>query len=192
MPSQKKKTMQRYLAFDIGFRNFAYSIVDVDTEGRWYLQFMENHDLMKDSCNEETPVEFWKRFYQFLRERSRFFETCHCCLIEKQMGFNGKVNYKAIQMGAHLMGYLIQNFPWIHVEEYAATQKTRIFQSTQSSWSKRKQWAIEFVKQLLLDTEDYVGYEWLNTFSKKDDICDTILMNLAYNIEKKNLTVDRK
>ena len=30
------------------------------------------------------------------------------------------------------------------------------------------------------------------TFSKKDDICDTLLMNLAYNIEKKNLTVDRK
>lgn len=184
--------MRRYLAFDIGFRNFAYSIVEVDAHGQWHLQFIENHDLMQHSHREEPPVEFWKRFYQFLIQRGHLFETCHCCLIEKQMGFHGKVNYKAIQMAAHVMAFFIQNFPWIHVEEYASTQKTRIFQSTQPTWSKRKQWAIQFVHELLLETEDYVGYEWLNTFQKKDDICDTILMNLAYNIEKKNLTVDRK
>ena len=36
---------EKYIAFDIGFRNFAFSVIELKN-GDWNIKFMSNKDLM--------------------------------------------------------------------------------------------------------------------------------------------------
>ena len=101
------------------------------------------------------------------------------------MGFRHRVNYKAIQLGSQLMAHLVMEFPSLSILEYPSTQKTKVFKQSINSWNKRKEWSIEFVREILEKKGDEISIGWIEQFKKKDDICDTILMILAYNIEKK-------
>ena len=92
--------MTDYVAFDIGFRNFAYSIVTVDEDtGEWDLKMMNNIDLVELYGRTDT---FWTMFHKHLLGLKPVLENCQICLIEKQMGFGNKINYKAIQMASQL------------------------------------------------------------------------------------------
>jgi hypothetical protein len=88
------------------------------------------------------------------------------------------------------MAHLILSFPFLNIIEYPSTQKTKVFKKKIQSWNKRKEWSIDFVYELLKERKDEISLEWLNQFKKKDDICDTILMILAYNIEKKIISYE--
>ena len=41
-----KTKMHRFIAFDIGFRNFAFSVIDVEQE-TWNVMYIENKDLLE-------------------------------------------------------------------------------------------------------------------------------------------------
>ena len=182
--------MTCYVAFDIGFRNFAYTIMTVNDEtGEWDVKLMKNVDFVELYGKTDT---FWIDFHNYLLGLKSVFENCQVCLIEKQMGFGNKVNYKAIQMASQLLAHFLIVYPSILSIEYPSTQKTKMFDKHLVRWKDRKDWSVQFTTELFALKEDTVCIEWLETYRKKDDICDTILMILAYNIEKKKITIDRK
>lgn len=172
---------QKYIAFDIGFRNFAFSVIEWK-DGDWNIKFMSNKDLMIHS----TEI-FWDSFHQYLISIGKWIDDVEFCMIEKQMGFGGRVNYKAIQMASHLMAHILLYHPTKAVVEYPSSRKTKVFKVHYEKWADRKHWAVTFVEQLCRDQGDEVALEWLQSFPKKDDICDTILMILSYIEEKKKL-----
>lgn len=186
-----KTKMHRFIAFDIGFRNFAFSVIDVEQE-TWNVIYIENKDLLGNNSMNNVSTEFWQSFQLYLYSIGHVFESVEVALIEKQMGYRGKTNYKAIQMASQLMAHLLLVHPTIMVMEYASTQKTKLFGSSLSTWKDRKNWSVNFVHTLLEEQGDEIVQGWLSQFSKQDDICDTILMILAYNMEKKKIFIDRK
>ena len=179
------------IAFDIGIHHFAYSVLFI-RKGEWEVKTMNCHDFLEnENANQfRFDQEFWRKFHYYIKTLYPILEKCTICLIEKQMGFRNRVNYKAIQLGSQLMAHLILSFPFLNIIEYPSTQKTRIFKQSIPSWNKRKEWSVEFVHQLLEKKGDEISIGWLEQFKKKDDICDTILMILAYNIEKKIISYE--
>ena len=177
--------MSRFISFDIGFRNFAFSIIDMIGKDQWNIIHMANVDLLGEEG--EFNDMFWLDFHNFLQTSGDWLSSCSMCLIEKQLGFRGKVNYKAIQMATHLWAHILSYHPHVMVLEYMSSNKTRVFGVSKPVYKERKLWAVEFVHNLLSEQGDFVALEWLKTFPKQDDICDTILMILAYNKEKKKI-----
>lgn len=178
-----------YISFDIGIHHFAYSILKIEKEVEWDLIDMDCYDFLKNENANEVKLDqvFWTNFHNYIKSLHDRLEKCDICLIERQMGFRNRVNYKAIQLGSQLMAHLVLFFPGMKIIEYPSTQKTKIFKQSIPSWNKRKEWSIEYVYELLENKKDEIVIGWLEQFSKKDDICDTILMILAYNIEKKKI-----
>lgn len=178
--------MTFFISFDIGIHNFAYSIIEI-RDNNFNIVDMDCYDLLEnDNANQKKLDQtFWNHFHQYIKTLYFKIQKCSICLIEKQMGFRHRVNYKAIQLGSQLMAHLVLKFPNINIIEYPSTQKTKVFKKSIDSWNKRKEWSVEFVLELLEKKEDEITIGWIEQFKKKDDICDTILMILAYNIEKK-------
>ena len=179
------------ISFDIGIHHFAYSVLSIH-HGDWEIKKMDCYDFIEnENANlfrfDET---FWRKFHKYIKTLYPILEKCSICLIEKQMGFRNRVNYKAIQLGSQLMAHLILSFPFLHVIEYPSTQKTKVFKKSIPSWNKRKEWSVDFVYELLEKKGDDISKGWIDQFKKKDDICDTILMVLAYNIEKKIISYE--
>ena len=185
--------MTYQIAFDIGVHHFAWSVLQIK-DNSYNVISISSHDFLKNQNANHYSFDqhFWKMFHDYLFELHLEIQKCDVCLIEKQMGFGSKINYKAIQMAAQLMAHLVLYFPEKTIIEYPSTKKTKIFKQNISSWHDRKNWAIDFVLEMLRKQRDDIMIEWLNQYKKKDDICDTILMILAYNIEKKIFLNDRK
>lgn len=185
--------MSYQIAFDIGTHHFAWSVVQMK-ENSYNVIAISSHDFLKDQNANKYCFDqhFWKMFHDYLTELHLEIQKCDVCLIEKQMGFGSKINYKAIQMASQLMAHLVLHFPEKIIIEYPSTKKTKIFKQQISSWKERKNWAVDFVLEMLEKQNDEIMIEWIHQYKKKDDICDTILMILAYNIEKKNFLNDRK
>lgn len=180
--------MSLCIAFDIGTHHFAHSIVRIhENKKEWSVVYMQCHDFIKNQNANKFVFcqKFWETFHSYIKSLHSRIKLCNVILIEKQMGFGNRINYKAIQLGSQLMAHFILHFPEKTIIEYPSTQKTKIFKQTITSWTKRKEWAVDFVTEQLESQGDEISLEWLKQYKKKDDICDTILMILAYNIEKK-------
>lgn len=185
--------MTYQIAFDIGTHHFAWSVLQIK-DNMWNVISISCHDFLKNE-NANTysfDQNFWKMFHDYVTELHLEIQKCDVCLIEKQMGFGSKINYKAIQMASQLMAHLVLYFPEKKIIEYPSTRKTKVFKQNINTWNKRKEWSVEFVLEKLKEQNDETMIEWIQQYKKKDDICDAILMILAYNIEKKNFFSDRK
>jgi hypothetical protein len=185
--------MTYQIAFDIGTHHFAWSVLQVK-DNTWNVISISCHDFLKNE-NANTysfDQNFWKMFHDYVTELHLEIQKCDVCLIEKQMGFGSKINYKAIQMASQLMAHLVLYFPEKKIIEYPSTRKTKVFKQNINTWNKRKEWSVDFVLEKLKEQNDEIMIEWIKQYKKKDDICDTILMILAYNIEKKKFFSDRK
>ena len=169
-------------AFDIGSKNFAYAIVRVsnkinkDRHDWWDCIFMECADLSH---------RIYESLHRFLEERFSFLQhekdlSVWTILIEQQMGFKSMVNYKAIQIAAHVHAFFLIKFPNIRVIEYPSYLKTRTFGVRFAKKKDRKEWAIRTVSSFFDNQKDEVSKEWLESFKKKDDISDCILMIISF------------
>lgn len=169
----------KLIAFDIGVHNFAF--MKINTIGQnWNIININSHDFCKDKKMKEIKFDkdFWLMFHNFLNSNSSIFEDCDVILIEKQMGYGKNINYKAIQLGSQLFAHFILKFPSKNIIEYSAVNKTLMFDKKFTKKIDRKKWAVEYFQHLLKDDE--ITLEWLQTFKKKDDICDCGLMILSY------------
>ena len=57
--------MSRFISFDIGFRNFAFSIIDMIGKDQWNIIHMANVDLLGEE-NEFSDM-FWLDFHNFYK-----------------------------------------------------------------------------------------------------------------------------
>lgn len=154
--------MTIFISFDIGIHNFAYSILEI-SENNFNILDMECYDLLENENANQKKLDqtFWIRFHQYIKTLYPKIKKCSICLIEKQMGFRHRVNYKAIQLGSQLMAHLVMEFPSLSILEYPSTQKTKVFKQSINSWNKRKEWSIEFVREILEKKGDEISIGWI-------------------------------
>lgn len=179
------------LSFDIGIKNFSFSLVDFNTDkNRHYdIIHIENIDLCPDEkVNKQFIMDqkFYRRFHQYLKTKHYIFERADLCLIEKQLS---KKNYKATNLFHQLQAHLYIFFSKLRVIGYSPSKKyTFISYSTSqySTYRQRKNWGIEFSLNAIKLQQDDVILDWFNSYKKKDDIADCLICSWNYMIQYYN------
>lgn len=157
----------KLVAFDMGKRNFAWAIVEVtEITERFVVHSFDKKDLGTD--------HIFHNLHLYLQEQEAHFQDCDVILIEQQM----KTNIVALKMAQHVYAFFLLRHATKTVLEYSSVHKTRVFGLGSTTKSKRKKFAIEQVHKLL--ESDPVMLDMLSLHQKQDDICDCILMCLAY------------
>lgn len=184
----KKRKLMIVLSFDIGIKNFSFSLVDFNANNKcknYNILYMENSDLCPNiKINKKFVLDqpFLKKFHEYLKTKHYIFENANICLIEKQLA---KKNFKASKLFDQLQAHLFIFFPKLRVVGFSPKKKY-IFLSTEessSTYRERKNWGIEFSKRALTLQKDEVALEWFNSFKKKDDIADCLICSWNYMIQ---------
>jgi len=162
----------RVVAFDMGIRNFAFAIMDIDEANGWgYVRYIDTHDLMGDGGDiHRMLIVYLDRYFEWWR-------TTDVVLIEQQLKLH---NFQAARLACHVAAYFYHRLPSLPVHDYPSTYKTRYFGAIRSLDHKgRKRFAVDTVLVHYKDS-DPVLCEWLSSFPKKDDIADCILMAATF------------
>lgn len=173
---------RKILSFDIGIHHFAFVLMQVFDETQWNIIHMECHDFHKNEklYNIVMNQDFWNNFHHYIVTNDKYIQKADIILIEKQLGFGKQINYKANQISSQLYAHLILFYPDKEIIEYPSSFKTKFFDFKSTNKKDRKNWSVQKVYSLLEERNDETSLEWLNTFPKKDDICDCVLMNLSF------------
>ena len=129
----------------------------------------------------------------FLDSKAEIFGKCSCFLIERQFrrvfgrGANRvqSQNTAAIRVQHHIDTYLQLSYPEAVIVEFAAHYKTQILgcPKDRNTDSKRKPWAVDILKDILIHNDDLETLSHvLNFRGKKSDMADTVLMVEAFKI----------
>ena len=183
------------LSFDIGIHNFSFSLIKFEKEKQSYdIHYFENKDLAPSKKIDKSfhiTQRFLHDFHQYLRTKHDIIGMATICLIEKQLT---KKNIKASSLYSHLETHLIIFFSSMKIIGFSPRNKYLPFQHLQSNdhagkstYRERKKWGVNVCQQLLQHSNDEVALGWLDTYQKKDDICDTIISTLQYLILNKLL-----
>ena len=183
------------LSFDIGLKNFSFSLVDfnADKSRNYDILYIENKDLCpNDKINKKFVMDqtFLKRFHEYLKTKHYIFEKANTCLIEKQLA---KKNFKATKLFDQLQAHLYIFFPKLHVVGYSPSKKYTFISlgtSKYSTYRERKNWGIEFSLNAIKLQDDEVALEWFNSFKKKDDIADCLICSWNYMIQYKSFLLE--
>lgn len=162
----EKKTI---MAFDIGVHHFAWAKGFRDDD-RLVVVAMDCHDFGKTG----SLCEFYPRLSSYLKTLD--YQGVETVLIEQQMN---RMNIRAAKIAVFVHAFFLLLFPNIRVIEYPAFHKTRKFGIRGLSKPERKKWSVRHVSETIL-VEDPVALDWLETFAKKDDICDCVMMIQSY------------
>lgn len=158
-------------AFDIGYKNFAFCIRDSKT------LLLENISLMKP---DDDFIDILLNLIEEMDKRRDWWDKTDVFLIEKQMGFRGKYNVKALKIAQHLMSYLLIRYGKTkEIIDYPAFHKTKVFDAPKMTKPQRKKWAVEKVLELTNDDEPEL-YDRLNKRGKRDDMCDCYLHIVSF------------
>jgi hypothetical protein len=122
--------------------------------------------------------------YTELEKYTEYWDKCNVILIERQMAFRGKSNPMALKLGQHCYSYFIFKYgDTKKIIEFPAYHKTQVLGAIKKlTKPHRKKWAIEKAMSILAEREDYLTLASFQTRKKLDDICDCILMNIAYTV----------
>jgi hypothetical protein len=169
-------------SFDIGVRNFAFSVIDADTLSPVVFDCIDLVNTKGDEYSVHT-------LYTVLGCWNTVWEQCSVFLIEQQMQHRHASNIKAIKIAQHVIGYFHFLFhassPRPEILEFPAYHKTQTFCKKKMSKYERKKWAVDYMLRFF---KDHGLSGLLDTYAKKDDLCDCFLMCLAYCHQlKKNL-----
>lgn len=174
------------VAFDIGVHHFAHAIIRA-SECHWEILHLDCHDFEQHKKVSEIQMDqtFWSRFHLYLEGLHSLFDQCDVFLIERQVGFSKMVNYKCIQMSAHVFSHFVLKYPEKKIIEYGAFEKTKTFGKKITKKSERKQWTTIFTKKMLAIQHDETSIGWIESFPKEDDVCDCVVMILSF-LKKNN------
>lgn len=198
-------------SFDIGINNFSYSIdeCNISIEKKIKLKYKKNglpdsdtqklidifltnikniffHNLsLLKTLDKDELRSFVLHIYQIIQDP--IFKQCDKFLIEQQM----KTNYIALKIEQTLFTLLTILFPLKEIIRYSSRNKTNIIGMEKTLKdekyitlkSERKKWSYEKVKEIFLMNNYFDKYNKLESLSKKDDVCDCILMNISYFIK---------
>lgn len=183
---------------DIGIKNFAFAVVQLsDLSGRdpgnvstanvyehFELVHYENIDLEGASGRKCTAIKandmntIFLRLYEVLRGFEAIWGQCDAFVIEQQMQYRHASNIKALKLSQHVLAYFLMHYPHIPTVEYPAYHKTSVWKAPPKlKKHERKKWSIEKVRVMFSQKG---SVDILDDLRKKDDVCDCILMVLAY------------
>lgn len=153
-------------SFDIGTKNFAIYIEDENNNP----YFIDNVDLTPYSC---------KNLYIYLKPIFLKFPV-KTALIEKQVF----ANKKASMVSYNLEAIIFMQFPESNVYFINPKNKTFLKDVKGCTYKMRKLASVESASNYL---ENNFLLEKLNSFKKKDDICDAICQLMFYKNNKTKL-----
>lgn len=161
------------MAFDMGYRHFAWTksrvLIEMNNEPMLVVDAMDCHDF----CTSQLA----QVYQQLLEYLNRIDMTqVDVVLVEQQMN---RMNIKATKLSVFVLAYYMIRHPTIKVVEFPSFHKTKMFDAPSISKKERKEFCITYTKTHFLDT-DPVALDWLEQFSKQDDICDCLMMTAAY------------
>jgi len=184
-------------SFDIGKKNFAFVVEEIQNQrllknsksitecGKIVL--FRNLDLTKDT-NKKLYLDpkIFHNMYIELEKYTSYWEKCDTILIEKQMSFRGKRNPMALKLGQHCYSYFVFKYGTTkEIIEFPAYHKTQeLGAPKKQTCAQRKKWAVETAQSILAQRGDFENLVAIFHQKKRDDICDCILMNIAYIIRK--------
>lgn len=194
----KTRKPQRVCAFDIGFRNLAFCVMEVgDADSPLETSriiSIHNEDILQGvSRKDVSPNEIYEKVYGFLTSHHAHFSSLDVILIEQQMSQKHVSNIMALKISMLVYGYFqhvvataaAASSPFarqkIRLLEYPSTRKTRAFKAPFfKKKSDRKKWAIQKVLDLFPPHLDPVWQDMIESKKKKDDVADCILMCLSF------------
>jgi len=160
------------VAFDIGYRNLAWTIVqyksdifqsnsayiDEQTEGQM-IRCMNIIDIDKyDACQmEEKPMEIYKNIHRYLLSKKHVWEKADVFLIEQQMS-NGKIyNIKALKISQHILAFFLLLYPEKQIKEFSPNLKSLFFREKFPSKKHLKKWSVTKMDHLIAN-DPYIEY----------------------------------
>ncbi len=169
-------TVRRIVAFDIGLRNFAFIVADVENKRITNILEWVNTSL-SETKSRPTWATIYSRINDVLDAYSEILETCHVCLIEKQMS---RLNKLATRISHHVFSYYSIIWPNINVLEYLAYHKTENSTCRLKTKLERKKYCIQQTIEDLATAKDDVNLGFFLAQRKLDDLADTYQMIRAY------------
>jgi hypothetical protein len=170
----------RIAAFDIGKRNFAICVEEVNhyppTET---LLLLENHDL---TTRGDDLIPIMLEMTRILTSHHDLFDSCCAFLVEQQMFFGKLKNPLAVKLAQHCLSHFINRYGVLRdIQEFPAYHKTRVYNTPKMNKPQRKKWAIDKAISVLSERSDPL-LPTLLQYKKKDDVADTVLHVQAYKI----------
>lgn len=157
--------------------NYAVRIEDRDLQ----KGTIETIFLDKISVRAEEPLNYYSKLIDELDKIIDKIEMCHYIVIEKQL----KSNYKMTRMGQHSISYFMCRLkdkgvkPIIY--EIESRAKSKIIGAPAKTKSKElKKLSVDYAFKILEERGDQKGIDLVNSFKKKDDVCDTICQSDAF------------
>ena len=183
---KEERGKMRVVAFDMGQVNFAFcsgicakedinNIINIDNVT---IDCMQLNNFMKEKVL--SPIRLYEKVFEYLDRFDELWKKTDVILIEQQYVQRHATNIKALKLSQHVLAYFLLKYQFStqgkkKIVEYAASNKTQFFQKKFTKKIDRKQWAIQKVHEQLTQT-DPVALDWFQTFPKKDDVADCILM----------------
>jgi hypothetical protein len=159
----------RLVAFDMGSRNFAWSIVSFEPRTPVSAVVVDRFDLQP-----LDPENLYRSLHQYLESNEHHFSDCSVILVEQQM----KINIQALKLSQHVLAFFMIRHPTKTILEYSASNKTRILGIETSTKKERKQATVDYTTALL--EHDPVMGELFHMLRKKDDVADCVMMCISY------------
>jgi len=157
------------LAIDIGIHHFAW-VKTVKMEERCRVKGLDCHNFGATP----TLTTLYPKLISYLMTVD--YADVSTVLIEQQMN---RMNIRATKIAVFVHAFFLLRVPHVRVIEYPAYHKTRKFGVPKMTKQQRKKWSIAYVCTNIL-FDDPVAMDWVRTFPKQDDICDCIMMTMAY------------
>lgn len=166
------------ISIDLGVKNYAFRIerrynsmcdkyhISVNTIAMQKVAFEETR-----TPNSELGVtsKLCRQIIDFLDSYHTHYNECCLSIIERQHTDNMTMT-RASQV---TIDYFLMNYPKMIVIEMNAHVKTEALGAPKGNDIKK--WSIDKATQLLIQRGDDEGFKIVNSYKKKDDVCDTII-----------------
>jgi hypothetical protein len=164
-------------SFDIGEKNFAYCIAQVQNNQNINILRIAHHNVFVKKT--QTVVESCKHVSSLLNKDIQLL-SCDRFVIEQQM----RCNTRSQRIAQHVWSTLFAHFPDKIITFVPSHMKTQHFIGTNKLNNKeRKTWSVSKVitEGVLKNTDHHKQIiTEIQLMKKKDDVCDTILQLIAY------------
>lgn len=176
----------KIISFDVGIRNLAYVIVDVDKENvnnhhiiQWDVLELCDKDVK--ACNVDN-ITIGKNMMNLLNVIIENHDI-NMIIIENQIGQNA-IKMKTVQ-GMLNMYFITKGYDNSNIINYNAVHKLKRFLgSRKTTYNERKKLSKVITFELCkLYYEEYVDY--FKSYKKKDDLADCLLQCIDYMYKNK-------